>query len=167
MLDRVSLEVEPGHRVGLLGNEALLDAIEHFALPTIAVLNGCVYGGATDLALCCDGRLGVTGTRMFMPAARFGLHHYPGGLRRYVSALGAAQAKSFSPATRCGEEMLRVGFLTELVSLRAACANPFPHARCDCRLRARRGAVDEAAAQRHRCRRRRADAARATHTRPR
>ena len=39
--------------------EELLDAIEQFALPTIAVLNGGVYGGATDLALCCDWRIGV------------------------------------------------------------------------------------------------------------
>jgi enoyl-CoA hydratase/carnithine racemase len=98
--------------------EDLLDAIEHFALPTIAVVHGGVYGGATDLALCCDWRLGVGGTRMFMPAARFGLHYYPGGLRRYVCALGAAQAKRIflTGQTLRAEEMLRIGFLTELVS---------------------------------------------------
>jgi enoyl-CoA hydratase/carnithine racemase len=98
--------------------EDLLDAIERFALLTIAVLRGGVYGGATDLALCCDWRLGVTGTRMFMPAARFGLHYYPGGLRRYVCALGLAQAKRLflTGQTLRAEEMLRIGFLTELVS---------------------------------------------------
>ncbi len=98
--------------------EELLDVIEHFALPTIAVLRGGVYGGATDLALCCDWRIGATGTRMFMPAARFGLHYYPGGLRRYVSALGAAQAKRIflTGQTLRAEEMLHIGFLTELVS---------------------------------------------------
>lgn len=97
--------------------EDLLDAIEQFALPTIAVLHGGVYGGATDLALCCDWRIGVTGTRMFMPAARFGLHYYPGGLRRYVRALGLAQAKRLflTGQTLRAEEMLRIGFLTELV----------------------------------------------------
>src|SRR6478672_10346610 len=88
--------------------EQLLDAIERFPLPTICALNGSVYGGATDLALCCDFRIGVRGSRMFMPAARFGLHYYPGGLRRYVTALGAAQAID-------AKEMLRIGFLTELV----------------------------------------------------
>jgi len=97
--------------------EELLDAIEQFALPTIAVLHGGVYGGATDLALCCDWRIGVTGTRMFMPAARFGLHYYPGGLRRYVRALGPAQAKRLflTGQTLRAEDMLRIGFLTELV----------------------------------------------------
>jgi hypothetical protein len=65
--------------------EDLLDAIEQFPLPTICALNGSVYGGATDLALCCDFRIGVRGTGMFMPAARFGLHYYPGGLRRFAA----------------------------------------------------------------------------------
>ena len=98
--------------------EDLLDAIEQFALPTIAVLKGGVYGGATDLALCCDLRIGVSSCRMFMPAARFGLHYYPGGLRRYVSALGLAQAKRIflTGVTLRAEEMLRIGFLTDLVA---------------------------------------------------
>ena len=97
--------------------EDLLDAIEDVAVPTIAVVNGGVYGGATDLALCCDWRIGVTGARMFMPAARFGLHYYPGGLRRYVRTLGLAQAKRLflTGQTLRAPEMLRIGFLTELV----------------------------------------------------
>jgi enoyl-CoA hydratase/carnithine racemase len=54
---------------------------------------------------------------MFMPAARFGLHYYPGGLRRYVTALGAAQAKRLFLTAQAivADEMLRIGFLTELV----------------------------------------------------
>jgi enoyl-CoA hydratase/carnithine racemase len=101
--------------------EDLLDALEHFPLPTICALNGSVYGGATDLALCCDFRIGVRGSRMFMPAARFGLHYYPGGLRRYVAALGLTQAKRLflTAQTLNAEEMLRIGFLTELVGRRA------------------------------------------------
>lgn len=97
--------------------EELLDAIENVAVPTIAVVNGGVYGGATDLALCCDWRIGVRSARMFMPAARFGLHYYPGGLRRYVRTLGLAQAKRLvlTGQTLRAPEMLRIGFLTELV----------------------------------------------------
>jgi enoyl-CoA hydratase/carnithine racemase len=97
--------------------EDLLDAVERFPLPTICALNGSVYGGATDLALACDFRIGVRGTGMFMPAARFGLHYYPGGLRRFVAALGPAQAKRIflTAQTLRAEEMLRIGFLTELV----------------------------------------------------
>jgi enoyl-CoA hydratase/carnithine racemase len=100
--------------------EDLLDAIERLPMPTIAVLNGGAYGGATDLALCCDFRIGVSGTRMFMPAARFGLHYYPGGLCRYVAAVGPTQAKRvfLTGQTLRGHEMLRIGFLTELVPRR-------------------------------------------------
>ena len=56
-----------------------------------------------------------------MPAARFALHYYPGGLRRYVAALGLAQAKRLflTAQTLNAEEMLRVGFLTELVEREA------------------------------------------------
>jgi enoyl-CoA hydratase/carnithine racemase len=104
--------------------EDLLDAIERFSLPTLCALNGSVYGGATDLALCCDFRIGVRGSRMFMPAAKFGLHYYPGGLRRFITVLGIAQAKRLflTAQTLDAEEMLRVGFLTELVTSRALAA---------------------------------------------
>ena len=97
--------------------EDMLDALESLPVTTVAAINGGVYGGATDLALCCDLRIGVAGTRMFMPAARFGLHYYPGGLRRYVSRLGLAAATRLmlTAATIGDEEMLRIGFLGELV----------------------------------------------------
>lgn len=97
--------------------EDLLDVIEGYPLPTICALNGSVYGGGTDLALCCDLRIGVHGIRMFMPAAKFGLHYYPGGLRRFVTQLGPTQAKRiFLTAQTIGDEdMNRIGFLTELV----------------------------------------------------
>jgi enoyl-CoA hydratase/carnithine racemase len=97
--------------------EDVLDAIETCPLPTICALNGSVYGGATDLALCCDFRIGVEGTRMFMPAARFGLHYHPGGLRRFVTQLGPAEAKRLflTAQTIDADTMLRIGFLNELV----------------------------------------------------
>lgn len=93
------------------------DRLERVRLPTICALNGGVYGGSTDLALACDFRLGVTGASMFMPAARLGVHYYPGGLQRYVSRLGLNNAKRlFLAAEKLGaEEMLRIGFLTELL----------------------------------------------------
>lgn len=98
--------------------ERMLDALETLPCTTIAALGGSVYGGATDLALCCDLRIGVSGIRMFMPAARFGLHYYPGGLRRYVARLGlsAASRLMLTAMTIETEEMLRIGFLSEVVA---------------------------------------------------
>jgi enoyl-CoA hydratase/carnithine racemase len=97
--------------------EKMLDALESLPLPVICALNGSAYGGAIDLALCCDFRIGVRGARMFMPAAKFGLHYYPGGLRRYVTRLGLNAAKKLFLTAQAveDEEMLRIGFLNELV----------------------------------------------------
>ena len=97
--------------------ERMLDTLETLPFFTIAQFNGSVYGGATDLALCCDARIGTPGIRMFMPAAKFGLHYYAGGLRRYVSRLGlpAASKLMLTAMTIEPDEMLRIGFLTELV----------------------------------------------------
>jgi enoyl-CoA hydratase/carnithine racemase len=97
--------------------ESLLDTLESLPLPVICALNGSAYGGAIDLALCCDFRIGIRGSRILMPAAKFGLHYYPGGIRRYVTRLGVSAAKKLFLTAQPVEadEMLRIGFLTELV----------------------------------------------------
>jgi enoyl-CoA hydratase/carnithine racemase len=81
-------------------------------MPTLARLNGGVYGGATDLALACDFRIGVDTMELRMPAARLGLHYYPNGLRRYVSRLGLGPAKRlFMLRDVDAAELLRIGYL--------------------------------------------------------
>src|SRR3972149_4466534 len=44
--------------------ESFLDTLESLPLPVICALNGSAYGGAIDLALCCDFRIGVNASRM-------------------------------------------------------------------------------------------------------
>ena len=97
--------------------EHTVDALEALPLPTLAQLNGSVYGGATDLALACDFRVGVQGMELRMPAVRLGLHYYPSGLQRYVSRLGLQAAKRlFMLAEPVGaDELLRIGYLDALV----------------------------------------------------
>ena len=73
--------------------EKIPDALEALRPITICALDGSVYGGATDLVLACDLRVGLAGTEFRMPAAALGLHYYPNGLRRYVSRLGLNDAK--------------------------------------------------------------------------
>ena len=60
---------------------------------TICALNGSVYGGATDMVLACDLRIGLQGLEWRMPATAIGLHYYPSGLQRYVSRFGLAGAR--------------------------------------------------------------------------
>ena len=97
--------------------EDMFNALESLPIPTLCAMNGSAYGGGTDLALACDFRIGVQGCKLFMPAARFGLHYYPGGLRRFVTRLGPTTAKKIflTSMTLDSEELLRTGFLTDLV----------------------------------------------------
>src|SRR5260221_1991088 len=101
--------------------EIVVNRVEDLALPTICRLNGGVYGGATDLALACDFRIGVDTCEMFMPAARLGLHYYKSGIERYASRLGADNAKRlFLTAEKIGApEMLRIGYLNAMVPAEA------------------------------------------------
>jgi enoyl-CoA hydratase len=101
--------------------EVVANRLEDFGVPTICRLNGGVYGGSTDLALACDFRIGVDTAEMFMPAARLGLHYYTSGIRRYVSRLGADNArKLFLTAQKIdAPEMLRIGYLTAAVPYEA------------------------------------------------
>ncbi len=96
--------------------EIVVNRLEDLAVPTICRLNGGVYGGSTDLALACDFRIGVDTCEMFMPAARLGLHYYKSGIKRYVSRLGADNArKLFLTAEKIdAAEMLRIGYLTAM-----------------------------------------------------
>lgn len=110
----VNLQAEP-HGVTWDG---LMDQIEDLPVPTIAAMNGSIYGGATDIALACDFRVGVTGSRFVMPATKIGLHYYPGAMRRYVERLGLPAAKRLfllGRPTPC-EQMQQLGFFDALVA---------------------------------------------------
>jgi enoyl-CoA hydratase len=100
------------------GFESLVDRVEAMRMPTLAALNGGVFGGASDLALACDFRLGVRGMRLFVPPARLGLHYYPNGLRRFVERLGPGTAKRMFLLAEefSDQELLRVGYLDWLVA---------------------------------------------------
>jgi enoyl-CoA hydratase/carnithine racemase len=96
----------------------MVSRVESLRVPTIARLQGGVYGGATDLALACDFRIGHTGIEMFMPAGRLGIHYYESGLRRYASRLGLNTAKRLFLTAEAldAQELLRVGYLTHLAA---------------------------------------------------
>jgi len=96
---------------------AVVDALERVRPVSIAVLHGGVYGGATDLALACDFRVGADGIEMLMPAARLGLHYYRSGLERFVSRLGLDHAKRlFLTAEKLDAAAMReIGYLTHHV----------------------------------------------------
>ena len=97
--------------------EDVVNALEDCRPITIAAVQGGVYGGATDLALACDFRVGSQAAEMFMPAAKLGIHFYQRGLVRYVSRLGVDTAKRLLLTAEKiqATEMKEIGFLTRLV----------------------------------------------------
>jgi enoyl-CoA hydratase len=97
--------------------ENVVNRLEALRIPTIAALQGSVYGGATDLALACDFRIGVKGMRMLMPAARLGIIYYRSGIERYVNRLGVAAAKKLFMLAEPidAQEMHRIGYLDQIV----------------------------------------------------
>jgi len=94
----------------------MVDVFEQCRAVTVAVIQGGIYGGATDLALACDLRLGSTATEMFLPAAKLGLHYYQSGLERFVTRLGVDMAKRiFLAGERLDAQAMHAcGFLTHL-----------------------------------------------------
>jgi enoyl-CoA hydratase/carnithine racemase len=97
--------------------EDVADALERLRMVTLCVLEGSVYGGATDLVLACDLAIGAEGIEMRMPAAALGIHYYPSGLRRYVSRLGVSAAKRafLTAGALDAQTLLRIGYVQELL----------------------------------------------------
>ena len=105
-------QIESGEMTGELF-EDLADDLASVHVPSICALNGSAFGGGAELALCCDYRIGVAGSRVAVPAARLGLAYPVGGLRRYVAMLGPGVASRLLLAVEEleADELLRVGFL--------------------------------------------------------
>lgn len=91
--------------------------LANLAIPTICALNGNVFGGGVELALSCDFRIGLDGTRMRVPAAAIGLCYPLSGITRFVECLGVNLAKRILVASEefDAQAMLEIGFLDHLV----------------------------------------------------
>ncbi|MXU64823.1 enoyl-CoA hydratase/isomerase family protein [Oceanomicrobium pacificus] len=97
---------------------ALCDRLQDFPAPTLALLNGGVYGGGVELAAACDMRIGVDGMRAFVPAAELGIHYSPEGMARVRRIIGPqATRRLFLLAERFDDAALAAtGFVDRLVS---------------------------------------------------
>lgn len=88
-------------------------SLEALQVPTVCVLQGNVFGAGVDLALACDFRIGVTGSRMRVPAAAIGACYPPASVARMVHELGSSNARRLLLAaeTFSGDALLHSGFL--------------------------------------------------------
>ncbi len=97
--------------------QATTDQLAALPVPTICALNGNVFGGGVELALSCDFRIGIEGSRMRVPAAAIGLCYPLSGINRFVERLGVNLAKRILVASEefDAQAMLNIEFLDHLV----------------------------------------------------
>lgn len=101
--------------------EKIPEALERLRPITVCVVNGSVYGGATDVVLACDFRVGLQGMHWRMPACALGLHYYPSGLRRYVNRFGlnASKRAFLLGQAMAFEDLLPLGVFEQLTDIHA------------------------------------------------
>ena len=97
--------------------QSVMHRLAVLPIPTIARINGNVFGGGTELALSCDFRIGIEGGRLRVPAAAIGLCYPAAGIARFVEKLGANTSRRMLLASETldAAELQRIGFLDYLV----------------------------------------------------
>ena len=100
---------------------ALLDRLESFSVPTIAVVHGHCLGGGLELALACDYRIGVNDSlQMGFPEIQLGLHPGLGGTFRLTALIDPVAAMTLMLTGRSvyGKQCLKRGLVNQLVEAR-------------------------------------------------
>ena len=93
------------------------EQLSELAVPTLCALNGNVFGAGVDLALACDFRIGLVGSRLQIPAAEIGVCYPAKSIHRVVNQLGVSCAKQLLMLAQTFDDqrMYDCGFLHELV----------------------------------------------------
>lgn len=107
-------------RAGQLSNDSFSQVtgqLAALAVPSICAMNGHVFGAGVELALSCDFRIGVEGSRMRVPAAAIGICYPPSGIKRLIDSLGVTVARRILLAAELfdARAMLEIGFIDRLV----------------------------------------------------
>lgn len=98
--------------------QSVTNQIAALPVPTIAVLNGNVFGGGAELALSCDYRLAREGIILRIPAAAIGLCYPVEGIERLTRRLGPSLARRVLVAaeTFTAEQMLSLRMIDAIHS---------------------------------------------------
>ena len=71
---------------------AVVDRLDHLAVPTVAVIHGYCLGGGLEIALACDHRIAVEDARLGFPEVMLGLHPGLGGTVRLPRLINPLEA---------------------------------------------------------------------------
>ena len=76
----------------LTKGNAIVDRLDHLAVPTVAVIHGYCLGGGLEIALACDFRIAVEDARLGFPEVMLGLHPGLGGTVRLPRLINPLEA---------------------------------------------------------------------------
>ncbi|MGB7286214.1 MAG: 3-hydroxyacyl-CoA dehydrogenase NAD-binding domain-containing protein [Salaquimonas sp.] len=95
----------------------VLDQLEACKILTIALMHGTVLGGGFEIALACDFRICLAGTKFGLPEVNIGLIPGAGGTQRLPRLVGVEAAVNIACSGRMvsAEEMFNAGAIDQVV----------------------------------------------------
>ena len=78
----------------------LVRAIEQFPAPVIAMVEGTVWGGATETVLCCDVVVATPDVTFAITPAKLGVPYNVAGMLTFFNAVGLRQVKEMTFTAR-------------------------------------------------------------------
>ncbi|WP_347549962.1 enoyl-CoA hydratase [Pseudalkalibacillus hwajinpoensis] len=108
---------QTGFKDIVMETHRVLNYIDDFPKPTIAVLNGLTFGGGCELAMTCDMRVAEEHAQLGLPEIKLGLFPGGGGTQRLPRLIGEAKAKElmFTGEPVTAEEADRYGLVNHVV----------------------------------------------------
>ncbi|MBI4351233.1 MAG: methylmalonyl-CoA decarboxylase [Elusimicrobia bacterium] len=100
--------------------ETAFRAIQNYPGPVIAMIQGSVWGGATDLAVTCDLAIGDETSTFAITPVKMGLPYNASGIMHFINRVGSNIAKEmfFTAAPVKAERAYHFGILNHLISSR-------------------------------------------------
>lgn len=99
--------------------EKLIKKIRHYPVPVIAMIEGTVWGGACELALCCDLLVATPATSFAISPAQLGLPYNIAGVAHFLEVLPLHIIKElfFTAKPLSAADAWRYGLLNRLVEV--------------------------------------------------
>jgi len=99
--------------------DRVLRRVQDCPVPVIAMVEGSVWGGATDLCISCDMIVCSDATTFALTPAKIGVPYSASGLIRFLAALGPHKAKEllFTAQPISAQEALQVRMVNHVVPL--------------------------------------------------